>query len=66
MRSLRTLLTTWENWSARDTLHRVIETASTEERVTELNLALVESPTTAPLDALRDVTELITLLAGWR
>ena len=66
MRTLRQLLTTWENWSARDTLHRATETASTEAQVTELNLALVETPTTAPLDALRDVTELIGLLSGWR
>ena len=66
MRSLRDLLTTWENWSARDTLHRAIETASAEEQVTELNLALVETPTATPLNALRDATELITLLSGWR
>lgn len=65
-RSLRDLLTTWENWSARDTLHRAIEATGTEEQVTELNLGLVETSTAAPLDALRDVTELITLLSGWR
>ena len=66
MRTLRQLLTTWENWSARDTLTRAIETAHTEQQVTELNLSLVEGPSTAPLDALRDATELIGLLSGWR
>ena len=63
MRTLRQLLSTWENWSASDTLRRACEHAG--ERG-ELDLSLTESPTTTPLDALRDATELITLLSGWR
>jgi hypothetical protein len=66
MRSLRDLLTTWENSSARDTLQRAIERAAAEDQVTELNLSLIDTPTVAPLDALRDATELITLLSGWQ
>ena len=65
MRSLRDLLTTWENWSASDTLQRAIETEG-EQRSSELDLSLIETPTVTPLDALRDATELITLLSGWR
>jgi hypothetical protein len=55
MRTLRDLLTTWESWSARDTLRRAREAGSGE-----LDLSVT------PLDALRDATELIGLLSGWR
>ena len=66
MRTLRDLLASWENWSARDTLRRAIDTAATDQQVEQLDLMLVDTPTTAPLDALRDATELTTLLTGWR
>jgi hypothetical protein len=66
MRTLRELLTTWENWSARDTLQRAIEAAGADERIDEGDLSLLDTPTTRPMHALRDATELIGLLSGWR
>ncbi len=65
MRTLRDLLTTWENWSARVTLQRAIEAAG-QARDVEFDLSLVKTQKEAPLDALRDAAELITLLSGWR
>ena len=63
---LRELLTTWENWSARNTLTRALDRVTTDESRARLHEAIADTPEVAPLDALRDVTELITLLSGWR
>lgn len=66
MRTLRDLLTTWENWSARDSLARGLERAGTEEAREALRRGLDEAPEVSPLDALRDAAELVALLSGWQ
>lgn len=54
MLMLRDLLTTWENWSARDTLTRALHTPPAE----------TATPAVSALDAQRDSAELVELLAG--
>lgn len=66
MTMLRDLLTTWENWSARDTLVRALATSSTDGSQERLAESIAEMPATSALDALRDGAELIDLLAGWQ
>jgi hypothetical protein len=62
MTMLRDLLTTWENWSARDTLTRALADAVDDTRTAHL----AETPTISAIDALRDNVELVELLTGWR
>ena len=66
MRTLRDLLTTWENWSAREVNRRALANARTEREREAMRDALGRSDEVAPLEVLRDMTELVTLLAGWR
>lgn len=66
MRSLRDLLTTWENWSARDTLTRALGRVSSDDAREALQRGLAETPEVDPLDALRDAAELVSLLSGWQ
>ena len=66
MTMLRDLLTTWENWSARDTLTRALATAATEHDHDVLRHGLHTSPDVDPLDALRASSELVALLRGWQ
>ena len=66
MRTLRELLTTWENWSARDQLIRILAATVTDEQRAILRSALDDMPEVDPLHALRDSTELLALLTGWR
>lgn len=63
---LRELLTTWENWSARDTLTRALHRVTTDDARAKLRDAFAATPEVDSLDALRDATELISLLAGWQ
>lgn len=66
MRSLRDLLSTWETWSVGRTYRDTLTSARTPEQRQVILDALAESPEVAPLDALADVTELVSLLVGWR
>ncbi len=62
---LRELLTTWENWSARDTLTRALDRVNTDDARTKLHDAIAATPEVDPLDALRDASELAELLTAW-
>lgn len=66
MTMLRDLLATWENWSARDTLTRALDTATTEHDREVLRRGLHTTPDVDPLDALRAGSELVALLRGWQ
>ena len=48
MRPLRDLLTTWENWSARDTLTRALSRVSTDVAREALHRELAETPDERP------------------
>lgn len=63
---LRALLTTWENWSARNTLIRALDTVTTEESREKITAALDGMPAGDPLAALRDSAELVELLTAWQ
>lgn len=67
MRTLRDLLTTWENWSARDILTRALSCTRTADAREALNHGgLMDTPKVHALDALRDAAELVVLLNGWQ
>lgn len=66
MRTLRDLLTTWENWSAHNALTRAMSWASTDDAREALHRGLIETPEVDALDALRDTVELVALLLGWQ
>ncbi|MHC1561806.1 hypothetical protein ACR9E3_22835 [Actinomycetospora sp. C-140] len=63
---LRELLTTWENWSARDTLTRALNNVTTDNARDRLHGAIAVTPQVDPLDALRAASELVELLTAWR
>lgn len=65
-RSLRDLLSTWENWSARRTYREVLHSATTDAHRQVMLDAIEQTPHADPLDALADVTELVSLLTGWQ
>ena len=58
--------TTWENWSARDTLTRALANVTHRGQPRADHQALAETPAASALDALRDSAELVELLAGWQ
>lgn len=64
MRTLRDLLATWETWNKRSTWTRIIATTDSDHHRDVAQGALDEIPEIDPLDVLRDVTELVTLLHG--
>lgn len=66
MRTPRDLLTTWENWSTRNTLTRAMSRASTDDAREALHRGLIGTPEVDALDALRDAAELVALLSGWQ
>lgn len=67
MRTLRELLTTWETWSARDTLTRAISRAKTTGTSTVgMRHELDQTPAVDPIEALAAAHELVTLLSGWQ
>jgi hypothetical protein len=49
MRALRDLLGTWENWSARDTLTRALENASTDDAREAVRRGSSNTPEVEPL-----------------
>lgn len=66
MRTLRDLLSTWENWSARETLRQALANSKTAAHRALLGQQLDRAPQVDALDALRDTTELVNLLSAWR
>lgn len=66
MRTLRDLLATWETWSAQNTIRLALMRAKTEEQRDILGGMLKVGSEVDPLDALSDMTELVTLLSEWR
>jgi hypothetical protein len=66
MRTPRDLLTTWETWSERAVNRRALANARTDEQRDVMRRALADSADMDPLDVLRDMTELVSLLSGWR
>lgn len=66
MRTLRDLLTTWENWSARRTYRDALRRAVTDTQRQSMLDAIQQTPEVDPLDVLADVTELVSLLTGWQ
>jgi hypothetical protein len=63
---LRELLTTWENWSARDTLTRALDRVTIDHSREKLLYAIAATPEVDPIDVLRDAAELVALLSGWQ
>lgn len=66
MRALRDLLTTWENWSARDQLVHILASTPTDEQRAILQPTLEDMAQVDALDALHDAAELVALLSGWQ
>lgn len=66
MRTPRELIATCENWNAREVSRRALTNAKTEEQRQVLRGALDRTGDVDPLDVVRDVTELVELLNGWR
>lgn len=66
MRTLRNLLATWENWSAREVNRRALANATTERQREAMRDVLDQGDDVDPLDVLRDTAELVSLLSGWR
>ncbi len=66
MRTLRDLLRTWEDWSAREVSRRALAKATTERHREVLRGALDQRDEVSPLDVLCDTAELMSLLTSWR
>ena len=66
MTMLRDLLSTWETWSARETLTRALGNIADADGRDRITKGLAEMPWVSALDALRDNTELVELLTGWQ
>ena len=66
MRTLRDLLSTWETWSERSVNHRALADARSEAQRDVMRRTLATGADVDPLDVLQDVTELVSLLSGWR
>lgn len=63
---LRELLTTWENWSARESLTRALDRVTTDESRARLHEAIAVTPEVDPLDALGTSPSSSHFSPGWQ